>query len=202
MDGYLASPAFGERWGRHWLDLAGYADTLGLGRRIPAPNAWRYRDYVIDAFNRDKPYDRFVSEQVAGDVLESDSDAQRREQIVATGFLAIGPWALVDQDKLQLQMDIVDNQLDTLGRAILGVTVGCARCHDHKFDRPQRDYYALAGMFRSTRTLDPACRGFSAHVPSRQPARERAGTAVTGESLGALEESMYSGDAEQRAGHG
>ena len=165
VDGYLASPAFGERWGRHWLDLAGYADTLGLGRRIPAPNAWRYRDYVIDAFNRDKPYNRFVSEQVAGDVLESESDAQRREQIVATGFLAIGPWALVDQDKLQLQMDIVDNQLDTLGRAILGVTVGCARCHDHKFDPlPQRDYYALAGIFRSTRTLDARMSGVFSDV--------------------------------------
>ena len=165
VDGYLASPAFGERWGRHWLDLAGYADTLGLGRRIPAQHAWRYRDYVIDAFNRDKPYDRFVREQVAGDVLEAESDAQRREQIVATGFLAIGPWALVDQDKLQLQMDIVDNQLDTLGRAILGVTVGCARCHDHKFDPvPQRDYYALAGIFRSTRTLDARMSGVFSDV--------------------------------------
>lgn len=181
VDGYLASPAFGERWGRHWLDLAGYADTLGLGRRIPSPHAWRYRDYVIDAFNRDKPYDRFVREQVAGDVLEFESDAQRREQIVATGFLAIGPWALVDQDKLQLQMDIVDNQLDTLGRAILGVTVGCARCHDHKFDPlPQRDYYALAGIFRSTRTLDARMSGvFSdvhrARLPeTTQELRERA----------------------------
>ena len=165
VDRYLASPAFGERWGRHWLDLAGYADTLGLGRRIPAQDAWRYRDYVIDAFNRDKPYDRFVREQVAGDVLEAESDAQHREQTVATGFLAIGPWALVDQDKLQLQMDVVDNQLDTLGRAILGVTVGCARCHDHKFDPvPQRDYYALAGIFRSTRTLEARMSGVFSDV--------------------------------------
>ena len=165
VDRHLSSPAFGERWGRHWLDLAGYADTLGLGRRIPAQDAWRYRDYVIDAFNRDKPYDRFVREQVAGDVLEAESDAQRREQTVATGFLAIGPWALVDQDKLQLQMDVVDNQLDTLGRAILGVTVGCARCHDHKFDPvPQRDYYALAGIFRSTRTLEARMSGVFSDV--------------------------------------
>ncbi|MDE0123706.1 MAG: DUF1553 domain-containing protein [Bryobacterales bacterium] len=155
VDRFLASPAFGERWGRHWLDLAGYADTLGLGRRIPSRHAWRYRDYVINAFNGDKPYDRFVREQVAGDVLEARDDLQRREQAIATGFLAIGPWALVDQDKAQLQMDVVDNQLDTLGRAILGVTIGCARCHDHKFDPlPQREYYALAGIFRSTRTLD------------------------------------------------
>ncbi len=165
VDRMLASPAFGERWGRHWLDLAGYADTLGLGRRIPGRHAWRYRDYVIDAFNSDKPYDRFVREQVAGDVLESRDDRQLREQIVATGFLAIGPWALVDQDKAQLQMDIVDNQLDTLGRAFLGLTVGCARCHDHKFDPiPQREYYALAGIFRSTRTLDGRLSGVFSDV--------------------------------------
>ena len=172
VDRLLASPAFGERWGRHWLDLAGYADTLGLGRRIPAPSAWRYRDYVIDAFNRDKSYDRFVREQVAGDVLEFDSDAQRREQLVATGFLAIGPWALVDQDKVQLQMDVVDHQIDTLGRAVLGITVGCARCHDHKFDPlPQREYYALAGIFRSTKTLDARLSGVFSDV-SRTPLPE------------------------------
>ncbi len=165
VDYLLGSPAFGERWGRHWLDLAGYADTLGLGRRIPSPNAWRYRDYVISALNGDKPYDQFVREQVAGDVLEFENDAQRREQIVATGFLAIGPWALVDQDKLQLKMDVIDNQLDTLGRAVLGVTVGCARCHDHKFDPlPQRDYYALAGILRSTRTLDARMSGVFSDV--------------------------------------
>ncbi len=169
VDRFLASPAFGERWGRHWLDLAGYADNLGIGRRIPSPHAWRYRDYVIDAFNRDKPYDRFVREQVAGDVLSFRDDAQRREQIVATGFLAIGPWALVDQDKVQLQMDIVDNQLDTLGRAFLGLTVGCARCHDHKFDPiPQRDYYALAGIFRSTRTLEARMSGVFSDVHRTQ----------------------------------
>ena len=165
VDSLLASPAFGERWGRHWLDLAAYADTLGLGRRIPAPSAWRYRDYVIEAFNSDKPYDRFVREQVAGDVLPFQSDAQRREQLIATGFLAIGPWALVDQDKLQLRMDVVDHQIDTVGRALLGITLGCARCHDHKFDPvPQRDYYALAGIFRSTRTLGARMSGVFSDV--------------------------------------
>ena len=159
-DRLLASPAFGELWGRHWLDLAGYADTLGLGRRIPSRHAWRYRDYVIDAFNSGKPYDRFLREQVAGDVLAFDNDGQRREQIVATGFLAIGPWALVNADKTQLQMDVIDNQIDTLGRAVLGLTVGCARCHDHKFDPiPQREYYALAGVFQSTKTLDARMSG-------------------------------------------
>ncbi len=172
VDRLLASPAFGERWARHWLDLAGYADTLGLGRRIPSLHAWRYRDYVINAFNRDKPYDRFVREQVAGDVLEYDTDAQREEQIVATGFLAIGPWALVAADKAQLQMDVVDTQLDTLGRAILGLTIGCARCHDHKFDPiPQREYYALAGIFQSTRTLDGRMSGVFSDV-NRTPLPE------------------------------
>lgn len=160
VDRLLASSAFGELWGRHWLDLAGYADTLGLGRRIPAAQAWRYRDYAIAAFNRDKPYDEFVREQVAGDVLEFDTDEQRRERLTATGFLAIGPWALVDADKTQLEWDVIDNQLDTLGRAVLGLTIGCARCHDHKFDPiPQREYYALAGIFESTKTLDARMSG-------------------------------------------
>lgn len=174
VDRLLASAAFGERWGRHWLDLAGYADTLGLGRRIPSLHAWRYRDYVIDAFNSDKPYDQFVREQVAGDVLEFEDDSQRREQVIATGFLANGPWALVDQDKVQLEMDIVDNQLDTLGRAILGLTIGCARCHDHKFDPlPQREYYALAGIFGSTRTLDGRMSGVFSDI-NRTPLPESA----------------------------
>ncbi len=154
VDRLLASPGFGERWGRHWLDLTGYADSLGLGRRIPAKQAWRYRDYVIDAFNLDKPYDQFVREQVAGDVLDWETDAQRREQLIATGFLAIGPFALVDADKVQLRMDVIDNQIDTVGRVVLGMTLGCARCHDHKFDPvSHREYYALAGIFRSTKTL-------------------------------------------------
>ena len=154
VDRLLASPGFGERWGRHWLDLTGYADSLGLGRRIPAKQAWRYRDYVIDAFNHDKPYDQFIREQIAGDVLDWETDAERREQLIATGFLAIGPWALVDADKVQLRMDVIDNQIDTVGRVVLGLTLGCARCHDHKFDPvSNREYYALAGIFRGTKTL-------------------------------------------------
>ncbi len=154
IDRLLDSPGFGERWGRHWLDLTGYADSLGLGRRIPAQQAWRYRDYVIDAFNFDKPYEQFIREQVAGDMLDWETDAQRREQLIATGFLAIGPFALVDADKVQLRMDVIDNQIDTVGRVVLGLTLGCARCHDHKFDPvSNREYYALAGIFRSTKTL-------------------------------------------------
>lgn len=155
VDRLLKSPGFGERWGRHWLDLTSYADNLGQGRRIPAREAWRYRDYVINALNSDKPYDRFVQEQISGDVLPWKTDDQRREQVVATGFLAIGPWAVVDSDKEKLRMDVVDHQLDTVGRALQGLTLGCARCHDHKFDPiPTREYYALAGIFRSTRTLN------------------------------------------------
>ena len=160
VDRLLNSPAFGERWARHWLDLTSYADSLGQGRRIPAREAWRYRDYVINAFNSDKPYDRFVQEQVSGDVLPWKTDPERREQIVATGFLAIGPWALVDADKEKLRMDVVDRQIDTLGRVFLGLTLGCARCHDHKFDPiPTREYYAMAGIFRSTRTIDSVMSG-------------------------------------------
>ena len=168
VDRLLESPEFGERWARHWLDLTGYADNFGVGRRIPAREAWRYRDYVIRAFNDDKPYDRFVQEQVAGDVLEWETDRQRREQLVATGLLAIGPWALVDADKEQLRMDVVDNQIDTVGRAFLGLTLGCARCHDHKFDPvPTRDYYALAGIFRSTQTLKGRISGVFSDVNRR-----------------------------------
>ncbi len=173
VDRLLASPHYGERWGRHWLDIARYAETAGGGRIVPLANAWRYRDYVIDAFNKDKPYSEFLSEQLAGDLLpikESESPsstdtaldtshpfevfAKRREAIIATGFLAIGPKNLDTQDKELLRMDVVDEQIDTVGKALLGMTTGCARCHDHKFDPiPTRDYYALAGIFRATKTL-------------------------------------------------
>ena len=155
VDRLLAAPEFGERWARHWLDLTGYADNIGLGRRIPSRETWRYRDYVIESFNEDKPYDLFVREQIAGDVLEYEGDLDRREKIVATGFLAIGPWALVDSDKVQLRMDVVDHQIDTVGRALLGLTLGCARCHDHKFDPVStREYYSMAGIFRSSTALE------------------------------------------------
>ena len=164
VDRLLASPQFGQRWARHWLDLTGYADTKGVGRSIPAPPAWRYRDYVIAALNRDKPYDQFIVEQLAGDQLALDLSIRgiiqygepeaRAAQIAATGFLAIGPWELVKADKVQLRMDVVDGQVDRIGRAVMGLTLGCARCHDHKFDPVrQKDYYALAGIFASTVTL-------------------------------------------------
>ncbi len=151
VDRLLASPAYGEKWGRHWLDLARYADSNGMDENLAQASAWRYRDYVIRAFNTDTPFDRFVREQLAGDLLPGPT----AEQIVATGFLSLGPKMLAEDDPVKMEMDIVDEQVDTIGRTFLGLTLGCARCHDHKFDPvPTADYYALAGIFKSTRTMD------------------------------------------------
>jgi cytochrome c553 len=145
----LASPSYGERWGRHWLDVARYADSNGMDENIAFGNAWRYRDYVVRAFNEDKPFDQFLIEQVAGDLLPHSEDA-----LAATGFLALGARVLAEPDMQKLEMDIIDEQLDTIGKAFMGMTLGCARCHDHKFDPiTQEDYYALGGIFRSTRSL-------------------------------------------------
>ncbi|MCY3591823.1 MAG: PSD1 and planctomycete cytochrome C domain-containing protein [Acidobacteria bacterium] len=157
VDRLLASPHYGERWGRHWLDVARYADSNGLDENIAFPNAFRYRDYVVDSLNRDKPFNRFVREQIAGDLMPADSDAQRFEQITATGFLMLGPKVLAEQDVDKMLIDIVDEQVNTLGRAFLALPVGCARCHDHKFDPiPTADYYAMAGILRSTETMSDA----------------------------------------------
>lgn len=153
VDSLLAKPEFGERWGRHWLDVARYAESTGKELNLTYPQAWRYRDYVIDSFNNDKPYDRFVQEQIAGDLLPVDSDQQWSENLVATGFLAIGPKTLTEQNGQQFQHDLIDEQIDVATRVVLGVSVACARCHDHKFDPiPQTDYYAMAGIFRSMTT--------------------------------------------------
>jgi cytochrome c553 len=150
----LASPAFGERWGRHWLDVARYAESTGSSRNYPYEYAWRYRDYVIDSFNADKPYNQFVLEQIAGDQLPWRSAGQHDEQLVATGFLALGVKDLNEKDRLKYTMDNVDEQIDVVGKSMLGLTVSCARCHDHKFDPiPQSDYYRLAGIFKSTDIL-------------------------------------------------
>jgi hypothetical protein len=155
VDRLLASPAYGERWGRHWLDVARYADSNGLDENVAHGNAWRYRDYVIAAFNADMPYDQFVLEQLAGDLLPAADPASRNRQLIATGFLALGPKVLAEVDEKKMEMDIVDEQIDTVGRTFLGLTVGCARCHDHKFDPiPTEDYYALAGVFKSTKTME------------------------------------------------
>jgi len=154
VDRLLASRAFGEKWARHWLDLACYADTVGSAS-MPMRHAWRYRDYVIASLNANKPLDRFVREQVAGDLLPADSPTERREKMIATGFLAIGPWQLAEQDKVQLRMDIVDHHITRIGTMFLGMTLDCARCHDHKFDPVgQEDYYALAGVFANIDVLD------------------------------------------------
>jgi len=154
VDRLLASPTFGARWGRHWLDQTYFADNIEIGRRVPARHAWRYRDYVIDAFNSDKPYDRFIREQLAGDQLPWTLPEQRRANLIATGFLALGPWPLVNADKEQLRMDVADMQVDLTGRTFLGLTMGCARCHDHKFDPlTLKDYYGMAGIFASTKTI-------------------------------------------------
>ncbi|MFO0798470.1 MAG: PSD1 and planctomycete cytochrome C domain-containing protein [Gemmataceae bacterium] len=155
VDRLLASPAYGERWGRHWLDVARYADSNGLDENVAHGTAWRYRDYVVRSLNADKPYDQFLREQLAGDLLPAADPAARAERLVATGFLALGPKVLAEPDEKRMELDIVDEQIDTVGRAVLGMTFGCARCHDHKFDPiEQADYYGLAGVFVSTRTME------------------------------------------------
>jgi hypothetical protein len=154
VDRLLASERFGERWGRHWLDVARYAESVGPTRNYAFPYAWRYRNYVIDSFNKDKPYDQFVKEQVAGDLLPAASEKQRNEQLTATGFLALGAHDLLEVNEDVYRMDLIDEQINATSRAFLGLTVGCARCHDHKFDPiPTTDYYAMAGIFRSTQML-------------------------------------------------
>ena len=159
VDRLLASKAYGERWGRHWLDLARYADSTGNDEDHRYPYAWRYRDYVIDAFNDDMPYDQFVREQIAGDLLPSDiPGVPNRRGITATGFLALGPKALAQQDKTRMLYDIYDEQVDVVSKTFLGLTVSCARCHDHKFDPIlTRDYYSMINFFANTRSFkDPS----------------------------------------------
>jgi hypothetical protein len=154
VDRLLASDRYGERWGRHWLDVARYAESVGRGRNYAFPYAWRYRNYVIDSFNKDKPYDQFVKEQIAGDLMPGASEKQRTEQLTATGFLAVGSHDLIEVNPAVFRMDVIDEQINATSRAFMGLTVGCARCHDHKFDPiPTTDYYALAGIFRSTEML-------------------------------------------------
>ncbi|MFM7074198.1 MAG: PSD1 and planctomycete cytochrome C domain-containing protein [Planctomycetota bacterium] len=154
VDRLLESSQFGERWGRHWLDVARYAESTGKESNHNYPHAWRYRDYVIDSLNADVPFDRFIREQIAGDLLPAEDDIQKAEQIVATTFLAVGPKSLTERNKKKFELDVVDEQIEAVTQAFLGLTVACARCHDHKFDPiPQADYYALAGIFRSTELL-------------------------------------------------
>jgi hypothetical protein len=154
VDHYLASPHFGERWGRHWLDIVRYADSTGRAWNAPFTYAWRYRDYVIDSFNQDKPLDRFVLEQIAGDLLPADTIQEERENQIATGMLALGALDLQALSHEQFLLDRIDDQIDVVTRSLLGLSIACARCHDHKYDPVTiRDYYALAGIFQSTETL-------------------------------------------------
>ena len=155
LDRLLTSPHYGERWGRHWLDAARYADSTGVDEDHPYGDSWRYRDYVIDAFNRDLPYDRFVQEQIAGDLLPAEKPgAINTRGIIATGFLALGPKALAQRDPVQKKYDVVDEQIDTTSKTFLGLTIACSRCHDHKFDPIlTKDYYALASIFAGTKSF-------------------------------------------------
>ncbi len=154
VDRLLADSAFGERWGRHWLDVARYAESSGYSRNMLYPYAWRYRDWVIDAFNEDLPYDQFVMQQIAGDLMPSETAEIADSQGTATAFLTIGPKTLNEGDPLLFELNVADDQIDATCRAFLALTANCARCHDHKYDPiPTRDYYALAGIFRSSRNL-------------------------------------------------
>ncbi len=154
VDRYLGSERFGERWARHWLDVVRYADSVGRTWNAPFTHAWRYRDYVIDAFNQDMPYNRFIVEQIAGDLLPAVDAQQRRTQIIATGLLTLGSVDIQEGRYEPYLLERVDDQLDVTTRAFLGLSVSCARCHDHKYDPVSiRDYYALAGIFYSSRTF-------------------------------------------------
>ncbi|MFO0843082.1 MAG: PSD1 and planctomycete cytochrome C domain-containing protein [Gemmataceae bacterium] len=153
VDSLLASKHFGERWGRHWLDVARFAESSGKEANISFPYAWRYRDYVLDAVNADVPFDRFLQEQIAGDLLPAGDDAERARLLIATGFLAVGPKNLDEGNARQFAADLIDEQIDALTRAVMANSVACARCHDHKFDPfAMQDYYALAGVLASTKT--------------------------------------------------
>ncbi len=154
VDMYLDSERFGERWARHWLDVARYGESSGKEVNVLYPHAWRYRDYVIESFKKDKPYDQFLKEQIAGDLMKFENKRDQAEKIVATGFLAVGSKGHNQRDRRQFAMDLVDEQIDAMSQSMLGLTLACARCHDHKFDPvTQRDYYALAGIFLSSETL-------------------------------------------------
>lgn len=156
VDRLLASPRYGERWGRRWLDIARYADSNGMDENMAMAHAWRYRDWVVAAFNRDLPYDQFIRDQLAGDLAPRAANLQTNaDRLIATAFLVLGPKMLAEDDPVKMEMDIIDEQVDTIGRAFLGLSLGCARCHDHKFDPiSMADYYSLAGIFKSTKSME------------------------------------------------
>ena len=158
IDKLLADPRYGERWARHWLDLVRFAESDGFAIDGERPTAWRYRDYVIRAFNNDKPYDVFVQEQLAGDEMQRRGAGGARgrggenEGLLALGFLRMGPWERDANFDAQLRLDWLNEMAGTTSQVFFGLTVGCARCHDHKYDPiPQKDFYRLQAFFASTR---------------------------------------------------
>jgi len=152
-DRLLTTLSFGERWGRHWLDVARFAESSGKEANISFPYAWRYRDYVIDCLRTDVPFNRFLVEQIAGDLLPFKDDIERARLLNATGFLALGAKNLDEANPFQFAADVIDEQIDTVSRAAMAHSIACARCHDHKSDPySMEDYYALAGIFASTKT--------------------------------------------------
>ena len=171
VDRLLASPQYGERWGRHWLDVVRYSDTAGDASDYPIPQAIQYRDYVIKAFNTDKPYDQFLREQIAGDLLPAASEPEKWEHTIATGYLAGA--RRFNVNPLQNMHLTIDDTIDNFGKTVLGLSIACARCHDHKFDPiPNRDYYALYGVFQSTRYPFPGSE--KNHRPNNLVARDQA----------------------------
>ena len=162
VDRLLDSPAYGEQWGRHWLDVTRYADSSGFANDFERGNAWRYRDYVVRAFNDDKPYDQFIREQIAGDELYGDDSlgkedrAKQIEGMIAVGFLRMGPWELTGMEVAKVaRQRFLDDVTDSVGQVFLGHMMQCARCHDHKFDPiPTRDYYAMQAVFATTQLVD------------------------------------------------
>ena len=182
IDRLLDDPRYGERWARHWLDLVRYAESNGFATDIERPTAWRYRDYVIRSFNRDKPFDLFIKEQLAGDELEDPPDAEdmkaveerRAERFVALGFLRLGPWEADANSKRKLRQDFLNEITGTTGSVFLGVTVGCAQCHDHKYDPiSQKDFYRMQAFFAATRGDERRAPFFEAESPRKMKDRYR-----------------------------
>lgn len=196
IDRLLTSPRYGERWGRHWLDVARYADSTGLDEDHRYPHAWRYRDWVIKAIGADMPYDQFVKMQIAGDLLPpAPGQDANFDGIVATGFLALGPKPIAQQDKKQMVYDVIDEQIDVTSKAFLGVTLSCARCHDHKFDPfPTTDYYSMASIFASTKTFAKVGNGGVSQMYSHPlvPRNEYDAYQAQQNKIGALRKQMES----------
>jgi hypothetical protein len=200
VDRLLASPRYGERWGRHWLDVVRYADTCGNASDYPVPQAYKYRNYVIKAFNEDKPFDRFIREQLAGDLLNSKLETPNPELIVASGYLAIARHFGGGKGEPHLT---IEDAIENTGRAFLGLSLSCARCHDHKFDPiSSPDYYALYGIFSSTTFPHPGSEGMNrpANLVALAPKPEvEAATKAWKEQLAALDADVKKAEAAKAA---